>query len=145
VQNALAGLDHLLHGEANLRGWGLASRSDPTLLRPVGFDAVDDRFVYEVNERFGQSLGGGMGRRGGRAGAGLDPSRILDRMLANPLPVLLELAGVLRDAQPPLQSGREAISKALEETRTVLTKRQWDELPEALKNPFRGGGRRPGG
>ena len=258
VQNALAGLDHLLHGDANLRGWGLASRSDPTLLRPVGFDAVADRFVYAVNERFGQSLGGGgfggrggvgggfrvyvtgriqlgadlpgfggrgfgggggfggrgggmgggmggrgggalggmggrgggfPGLRGGAAGAGLDPTRLLDRMLANPLPVLLELAdtlaldsaqvariralsdsleavlapkrsdleqrvagkqpqelvSVLRQAQPLLQAGREAITKALDETHKILTKQQWNRLPEALRNPFAGRGRRLGG
>lgn len=261
VQNVLAGMDQLFHGSGNLHGWGLASRSDPTLLRPVGFDAARGRFGYQVNERFGQTVGtggfagrgsagggfrvyltgrlqlganlpgfggrgfggggfggrgggmGGMGGRGGLAGgmggrggglpggglglrgargargsAGFDPTRILDRMLANPLPVLLELAdtlaldsvqvarirlisdsletvlapkrtdleqrvagkqpqelvGVLREMQPLLQSGREAISKALEEVHKVLTKNQWNRLPEALKNPFRGG-RRPGG
>jgi hypothetical protein len=51
--NPLTGLDQLLHGAKNLRGWGQQNRPDPTLLYVRGFDATTNRFVYEVNERFG--------------------------------------------------------------------------------------------
>lgn len=53
--NPLAGLDQALHGADDLRGWGQFARPDPTLLAVRGFDAADRRFVYEVNERFGNS------------------------------------------------------------------------------------------
>ena len=51
-QNALGGLDQLLHGAANLRGWGAAVSPDPVLLVPRGFDAAASRFRYDVNPRF---------------------------------------------------------------------------------------------
>jgi hypothetical protein len=50
--NPLAGLDQALHGD-DLRGWGQFVRPDPTLLAVRGFDAANRRYVYEVNERFG--------------------------------------------------------------------------------------------
>jgi hypothetical protein len=54
IQNPLNGLDRMLHG-ANLRGWGQPQFSDPTLLYVRGFDALNNRYVYEVNERFGNT------------------------------------------------------------------------------------------
>lgn len=51
--NPLAGLDRLLHGPNDLRGWGQPSRPDATLLYVRGFDPATDRFRYQVNERFG--------------------------------------------------------------------------------------------
>lgn len=221
VQNALAGLDHLIHSDQDLRGWGVTNRSDRTLLRPVGYDALEERFAYSVNERFGQSVGGGgrrgfgggggfggmrgggglpggglggrlggIGRRGGLQGpdGAIDVETLVQRVLANPVAVLLELAdtlglseaqiariedisadlegriaativqvqerleaaggepqaqvGVLREVQPLLQEGREAIGDAMERIEDVLTNEQWDRVPEALKNPvgrgFRG-------
>jgi len=53
--NPLAGADRLLHGRNGLRGWGQPDRPDGTLLYVRGFDAERQRFVYEVNERFGDT------------------------------------------------------------------------------------------
>lgn len=53
TQNLLAGMDQLFHGGANLHGWGQVARPSPTLLSVTGFDPVDQRFFYTVNERFG--------------------------------------------------------------------------------------------
>ena len=55
--NPLAGADQLLHGSSGLRGWGQPNRPDATLLTVRGFDPVESRYVYEVNERFGDSRG----------------------------------------------------------------------------------------
>ena len=51
--NPLTGIDQLLHGANNLRGWGQQNRPDPTLLYVRGFDRATGRFEYDVNERFG--------------------------------------------------------------------------------------------
>jgi hypothetical protein len=53
--NPLAGLDQLLHGSNNLRGWGQPNRADPTLLYVRGFDQAQQRFIYVVNDRFGDN------------------------------------------------------------------------------------------
>ena len=53
--NPLTGLDQLLHGSNNLRGWGQTSRVDPNLLFVRGFDPSANRFIYQVNERFGNN------------------------------------------------------------------------------------------
>ena len=51
LQNVLAGVDQLVHGNS-LRGWGSPAMPDPVLLVPRGFDAVNGRFNYDVNPRF---------------------------------------------------------------------------------------------
>ncbi|MGQ0765968.1 MAG: carboxypeptidase regulatory-like domain-containing protein [Gemmatimonadota bacterium] len=56
--NAIGGLDELLHGSGNLRGWGQFRGSDNTLLYVRGFDPATNNFRYEVNERFGASRNG---------------------------------------------------------------------------------------
>ncbi|MDF1505530.1 carboxypeptidase regulatory-like domain-containing protein, partial [Roseisolibacter sp. H3M3-2] len=53
--NPLAGIDQLVHGADDLRGWGQFARPDATLLAVRGFDAANRRYVYEVNERFGST------------------------------------------------------------------------------------------
>ncbi|MEP6732920.1 MAG: carboxypeptidase regulatory-like domain-containing protein, partial [bacterium] len=53
--NPLTGLDQVLHGANNLRGWGQTSRVDPNLLFVRGFDSESQRFLYQVNERFGNN------------------------------------------------------------------------------------------
>ena len=53
--NPLAGLDQLLHGSDNLKGWGQPNRADPTLLYVSGFDPINKRFIYTVNDRFGDN------------------------------------------------------------------------------------------
>ena len=57
TSNLLAGLDRLFHGESGLRGWGQSARPDPTLLYVRGFDPASQRFLYQVNERFGDTRG----------------------------------------------------------------------------------------
>ncbi|HET7622803.1 MAG TPA: carboxypeptidase regulatory-like domain-containing protein [Gemmatimonadaceae bacterium] len=53
LNNALGGVDRLLHGEEHRHGWGEPSIPDPGLLTVTGFDADARRFVYAVNPRFG--------------------------------------------------------------------------------------------
>jgi hypothetical protein len=54
LQNVLAGIDQLVHGNS-LRGWGSPAAADPVLLVPRGFDATSRRFNYDVNPRFGDT------------------------------------------------------------------------------------------
>jgi hypothetical protein len=53
VQNPLGAADLLLNGENNLKGWGQTPFADPSLLYVRGFDPVNNKYKYEVNERFG--------------------------------------------------------------------------------------------
>lgn len=55
LANPLGGLDQLLHGSGALHGWGSAPVVDATLYQVRGFDAAAQRFVYQVNPRFGAS------------------------------------------------------------------------------------------
>ena len=55
VSNPLGALDELFHGSTGLRGWGQNPNPDGTLLYVRGFDAERQRFVYEVNPRFGDT------------------------------------------------------------------------------------------
>jgi hypothetical protein len=55
--NLLGGLDQWINGENNLKGWGGTARPDNTLLTVRGFDPQTDRFIYVVNERFGNTSG----------------------------------------------------------------------------------------
>ena len=57
LQNALAGVDQLVHG-GSLRGWGSPAAPDPVLLVPRGFDAPNNRFLYDVNPRFADTRPG---------------------------------------------------------------------------------------
>jgi hypothetical protein len=52
LQNVLAGVDQLVHGGNNMRGWGSPAIPDPVLFVPRGFDASAQRFRYDVNPRF---------------------------------------------------------------------------------------------
>ncbi|HYD55225.1 MAG TPA: hypothetical protein VEA99_21505, partial [Gemmatimonadaceae bacterium] len=53
--NLLGGIDQLLHGDGERRGWGQPARTDATLLYVRGFDPARRSYVYQVNERFGDS------------------------------------------------------------------------------------------
>jgi hypothetical protein len=53
--NPLGGLDQLLHGSSNLRGWGAMPFVDGTLYQIRGFDAAARRYTYQVNSRFGST------------------------------------------------------------------------------------------
>ena len=57
LQNVLAGVDQLLHGNS-LRGWGSPATPDPVLLVPRGFDVPNSRFNYDVNPRFADTRPG---------------------------------------------------------------------------------------
>jgi hypothetical protein len=59
AQNLDGGLDYLLHGGEDLRGWGPGrfDYPDPVLLRVRGFDPAARRFRYEVNPGFGSPAG----------------------------------------------------------------------------------------
>ena len=61
--NLIGGIDQVLHGADNLRGWGSFSQPDNTLLFVRGFDATAQRYKYEVNERFGAVRGNQTGIR----------------------------------------------------------------------------------
>ena len=117
---------------------------------------------------------------------GFNPVAMLDRMLANPLPVLLSLkdtlglsaeqvarvetiSGALQEKlntrreslgkrfdgvqgqeqgrvfmeiQPDIERTRSEVQAALKEAEKVLTKEQWQQVPEQVKQPFT---RRPRG
>jgi len=60
ASNVTAGLDYLLHGPSQIRGWGQFPDPDATLLEVRGFNAEDRAFVYAVNPHFGQPLQGGL-------------------------------------------------------------------------------------
>jgi hypothetical protein len=53
INNPLTGIDALVHGSNNLHGWGAPSFTDPTLLYVRGYDATANRYIYDVNPRFG--------------------------------------------------------------------------------------------
>lgn len=55
ARNVTAGLDYLVHGPDDLRGWGQLPSVDNTLLTVRGFDPQSRRFRYDVNPRFGRA------------------------------------------------------------------------------------------
>jgi hypothetical protein len=80
--NTLTGLDQILHGSNNLRGWGQPSFPDRTLLYVRGFDPVSNAYKYQVNEHFGVTNGTRNAFRvpfqiaiQGRLALGTDPAR----------------------------------------------------------------------
>ena len=56
--NFLGGIDQLFNGQKNLKGWGSFRSGDPTLLYVRGFDPSAERYLYQVNERFGAQRSG---------------------------------------------------------------------------------------
>ena len=58
LQNVLAGVDQVLHGNGSLRGWGSPATPDPVLFVPRGFDVDSSRFRYDVNSRFADTRPG---------------------------------------------------------------------------------------
>src|SRR4051812_1438865 len=82
AMNTLTGLDQLLHGSDNLRGWGQPSVPDRTLLYVRGFDPTSNTYRYQVNEHFGTTSGTRNAFRvpfqiaiQGRIALGTDPAR----------------------------------------------------------------------
>lgn len=75
--NPLAGLDRLINGSEE-EGWGQPRRIDPNLLYVTGFNTVQRRFTYAVNQRFGDATGAGAGGRG--VGQQLNPFQVALQM-----------------------------------------------------------------
>ena len=82
LQNALVGVDQLLHGSDNLHGWGQPAIPDRTLLYVRGFDPLARTYKYQVNEHFGVPAGANSAFRvpfqvglQGRFALGQDPSQ----------------------------------------------------------------------
>ena len=55
ITNPLSGIDRMLHGEDNLKGWGQNVQPDQQLLFVRGFDPNTNSFKYDVNQRFGST------------------------------------------------------------------------------------------
>ncbi len=55
VSNPLAGIDRIVNGANNQKGWGQNIPPDQALLYVRGFDPSTQAFNYEVNERFGST------------------------------------------------------------------------------------------
>lgn len=55
--NTLSGVDELLHGPNDMRGWGQPVFPDRMLLNVRGFDSSATRYAYTVNEHFGSPSG----------------------------------------------------------------------------------------
>jgi hypothetical protein len=55
VANPLGLVDLALHGTDDARGWGQRIPPDQSLLYVRGFDLIDRRFRYDVNQRFGST------------------------------------------------------------------------------------------
>jgi hypothetical protein len=53
LSNPLGAADLAVNGSRNLRGWGQSFSPDQSLLYVRGFDPVNQRYRYEVNQRFG--------------------------------------------------------------------------------------------
>jgi hypothetical protein len=134
--------------------------------------------------RAGVVLPGAGGARAGGGGAGFNAVGTLDRMLANPIPVVLEFRDrvgmsdeqvqqievisseldrvliqrrerlgrrfdgvggaealrLFREIQPEIEAGREDVDAALQRVRRVLSADQWNQLPEAVRQPLAGAG-----
>jgi hypothetical protein len=55
ISNPLGAVDMLMHGESKMHGWGQQPAPDQTLLSVKGFDPGTQRYIYEVNQRFGST------------------------------------------------------------------------------------------
>jgi hypothetical protein len=179
ARNLISGVDQLVHGRTDMRGWGAGRPVENLLLRVRGFNATARTFRYEVNEGFGQARRGvqsfsnpftvtlsgriamgnqpsdnrpfgvrgpGMGGGGGGARAPLSdsararmaagrssPVSIVDRVLANPLPVLLALSdtlGFTPEQVADIEALSEALTVVLNARRLELGKR-FDGVPAA--------------
>ncbi len=55
IANPLGAADLLLHGQSGAHGWGQLNAPDQYLLVVRGFDPLSRRYIYHVNERFGNT------------------------------------------------------------------------------------------
>ena len=54
ARNVLTGLDQVVNGKDDMKGWGEGRQAESRLLEVRGFDPVAQAFRYQVNEQFGQ-------------------------------------------------------------------------------------------
>ena len=164
LQNALVGLDQLLHGD-NLHGWGQPIIADRTLLYVRGFDPASQRFIYQVNEHFGVANGRTSAYRvpfqiglQGRLTLGQDPARQqvrqifgggngraltredykarLQRLVPNPFLATIALNDSVKLALTPAQTTRlRALSDSLTPKVDALIDQIADMLAGAGANP----------
>jgi len=164
LQNALVGLDQLLHGD-NLHGWGQPILPDRTLLYVRGFDPATQRYIYQVNEHFGVASGRTSAYRvpfqiglQGRLTLGQDPARQqvrqifgggngrpltrddykarLQRLVPNPFLTTITLNDSLKLALTPEQTVRlHALSDTLTPKVDALIDQIADMLAGAGANP----------
>jgi hypothetical protein len=99
-RNVLTGLDQVLNGRDNLKGWGEGQRADGNLLEVRGFDHATSRFIYEVNEGFGQTRRGPNAFRNafsvtfsGRVAIGGQPM-MNNRAFGNPMGMFAGMGGM---------------------------------------------------
>ncbi len=129
-QNLLGGLDQLVNGVNNLKGWGGNARPDNTLLTVTGFNPTTNQFQYVVNERFGNTSAAATSRHSPfqllislRYAIGYDPRTMqiqsLGRNGTNPLQDMLKR---LRDSMPNLARQVLARKDSLVLTRDQVTK-----------------------
>ena len=55
IANPLGAADLLLHGENRIHGWGQFAFPDPRLLVVRGFNPQSRSYIYDVNQRFGNT------------------------------------------------------------------------------------------
>ena len=55
IANPLGAADLLLHGQSGAHGWGQLNAPDQYLLVVRGFDPLTRRYIYHVNQRFGNT------------------------------------------------------------------------------------------
>ncbi len=55
LANPLGGIDQLVHGSDKLHGWGATPIPDQTLYQIRSFDQTSQRYIYQVNSRFGNT------------------------------------------------------------------------------------------
>ncbi|CAN5595263.1 hypothetical protein BH23GEM10_BH23GEM10_10800 [soil metagenome] len=58
TRNMLTGLDQVINGRDDMKGWGEGQRADANLLEVRGFNPATNSFIYQVNEGFGQTRRG---------------------------------------------------------------------------------------
>ena len=58
ARNVLTGLDQVVNGKDDMKGWGGGQRPDGNLLLVRGYNPEANSFIYQVNEGFGQTRRG---------------------------------------------------------------------------------------
>ncbi len=163
LMNPLAGIDQLLHGSDNLRGWGQPAFPDNTLLYVKGFDPATSSFKYTVNERFGSNalarsalrnpfqvaltarLQVGVDRQrqllegmlnasgGGNNRPGLDVRAMVRRLAPNPVTPLMDLKDIIK-LTPDQVTQIKAIGDSLHAKTEDLTTRLEAQMQKEAKS-----------